>query len=278
MKEFNTASIRGSLEQLPTERLDGMLHDELRSVTIDEDAVRMLLKVLREREEETPANPTPEQTAAWQEYREAVAAQENRRKKRRRCQLLLTRVAVLLLVIGLVFAMLPQESQAESFMDRILRWTSDLLEIFVPSTQNRNVDTYEFRTDNPGLQQVYDAVVELGVADPVVPSWLPEGYVLVKLEKEDNAQKEGVTATFGKDEKYIVFKVDIYEMDVAHEYHRDDTKEILYENFGIEHTITYNVNRWVVLWFREKTECFLTLDCPEDTLYRILDSIYVMED
>ena len=75
----------------------------------------------------------------------------------------------------------------------------------------------------------------------------------------------------------LVFKVDIYEEDVSHEYHRDETAFDWYQVGEINHTILRNNNRWVVIWFKDKIECFLTLDCPEDTLYEILNSIYVTE-
>ena len=52
----------------------------------------------------------------------------------------------------------------------------------------------------------------------------------------------------------------------------------LYEKNGMNFYITQNNDSWVAVWTKENIECFLTLDCQEDTLRRILGSIYVTED
>ena len=46
--------------------------------------------------------------------------------------------------------------------------------------------------------------------------------------------------------------------------------------------MTYNITRnndwWVAVWTKDNIECSIALDCQEETLRRILDSIYTMED
>ena len=42
--------------------------------------------------------------------------------------------------------------------------------------------------------------------------------------------------------------------------------------------IMRNIDNWVVVCTKDKTEFTITVDCQEDTLRRILESIYVMED
>ena len=76
----------------------------------------------------------------------------------------------------------------------------------------------------------------------------------------------------------LLYKVDLYKEDVSHEYHKDETPAAKYDRGGVRHTIFQNNGRWVVLWFRDKIECSFTVDCPEDTLYEILRSIYITED
>ena len=49
---------------------------------------------------------------------------------------------------------------------------------FSPDEPTQAIEEYEFRTEHPGLQEVYDAVAGLGVTEPVVPMWIPEGYTL----------------------------------------------------------------------------------------------------
>ena len=162
--------------------------------------------------------------------------------------------------------------------EKLARLTDSIVEFFSPGMANDNIKEYVFETDNPGLQQVYDAVVGLGVTEPVVPMWLPEGYELVECKVVETSHKQGIAASFQNEQRYIAYRIDIHGVDVSHEYHWGGDIIAEYECAGIRHTIMRNNDRWVVTWFTDNIECSFTLDCQEDTLYNILKSIYVMED
>lgn len=278
MQENNHTSMQEVLERMTTERLDELLNSELDKGSADGDSVRMILNVLWEREKDDPAEITPEIEKAWAEYKKNIAkveAAEERSEKFRRWILRAASAAAVLCL--LVFA-LPQKAGAESFFEKLARWTDSIMEFFSPGLGNDNLSQYEFKTDNTDLQQVYDAVMELSVTDPVVPMWLPEGYKLAACETLKTSHKNGISVCFKNDKDGIVFKVDAYTLDISHEYHWDGIIVGEYERGGIKHTIMRNNDRWVVIWLAGNAECSLTLDCQEDTLYKILDSIYVMED
>ena len=88
----------------------------------------------------------------------------------------------------------------------------------------------------------------------------------------------GVWATFSNGSNEILYKLDVYEGEPAHQYYRDDIYYDRYERNGATYTITQNSSWWSVIWTKENIECHLTLDCQEETLRRILKSIYVMEE
>ena len=104
--------------------------------------------------------PAPERSRVWQK-RFAMAA------------------AVLCLVL-LVF---PIASGTPFIQKLVAKWNEDFFWIETPGTPVELPEDYAFQTDNPGLQQLYDAVTELGITAPVVPMWLPEGFDLVLLKK-----------------------------------------------------------------------------------------------
>jgi hypothetical protein len=134
---------------------------------------------------------------------------------------------------------------------------------------------YTFTTDNPGLQQVYDAVVELGITEPVVPMWLPEKYHVIELDRKETPMSKYIWATFSDDKSLIVYKLNIYQGEPAHQYYKDDTHYEKYEQNGIVYYITQNNGWWTAVWTKENIECVLSLDCQEETLRRILRSIHV---
>lgn len=136
---------------------------------------------------------------------------------------------------------------------------------------------YVFVTDNPGLQQVYEAVLELGVTGPIVPMWLPEGYTLTEMQQYKTPMLNGLSASFSNGIYEIVYQLEQYYGEPAHQYYKDDNYYETYEWEGVIYHVAQNNNWWTVIWVKDNIECFLTLDCQEDTLWRILRSIYVME-
>lgn len=181
-------------------------------------------------------------------------------------------IACVLLVV------VPQRAEAEGFFERLVRWSDTIFELFSSGTVNDNHGEYVFETDNSGLRQVYDTVVEMGVTEPVIPMWLPEGYELTACRSVETSRKKEISAEFANGGAMLYMDIAVYKDGTAYEYHKDTTPMATFEGAGVKHNIMRNNDNWVVIWTRENMECFITVDCQEDILYRILESIYVMED
>lgn len=274
MKVHNVIGLLESMEQLEKEKLQAMLQAELERDTPDPDSVRLILSVLEEQETEKSAQLTEEKEVAWQKYQKKVSGLK---KKPAKHWNVLARAASVVLIIGVLFVAIPGQANAETFWEMLQRWSANLLEIVNPKEHISSAD-YMFQTDNEGLQQVYDAVVELGITEPVVPMWLPEEYVLAELESKESPVLKRVLARFTHEDKEVVYKLDLFSGEPARQYYKDDTHYETYEQNGITYNITRNNDRWGVVWTKENIECSIILDCQEDTLRRILESIYVMED
>ena len=274
MKELNRTGLRKPLEELPVEKLQSMLQSELEKQEPDPGSVRLILRILEGKETEESQEPTPHRQAAWKRYRQRVKTLRRGSSSRHGW---LLRAASVVLVMGLLSAVVPQQAEAETFWEMLQRWSGTVVEYFSGQDAFRDPE-YSFKTDNPGLKQVYDAVVELGVTDPVVPMWLPDNSELTELVSKQTPMSNGIWAKFLNGDNAIVYKLDLYDGEPAHQYYKDDAYYESYERNGVTYNITRNNERWGVIWTKNNIECFLTLDCQEDTLRRILESIYVMGD
>ena len=274
MKLHNVTGLRESLDQLQTEELQTMLQTELERDTPDPDSVRLILNVLEDRESQRNQQLTEQKEAAWQKYRTKVAGL---RKKPAKHLNALAKVASVVLIAGILFVTIPGQAQAETFWEMLQRWSNSVLEYFDRDRVRAELD-YVFQTNNEGLQQVYDAVVELGVTEPAVPMWLPEDCNLTELSTNSTPMLTGLWARFSYGETGIIFSTIIYKGEPAHQYYKDDTHYETYEREGATYNITRNNDRWVVVWTKENIECSIFVDCKEDTLRRILSSIYKVED
>ena len=158
------------------------------------------------------------------------------------------------------------------------RVKSSIMEYISPRERLFDAESeYVFQTDNPGLQQVYDAVVALGVTEPVVPMWLPADYELKEFVHLDSPMTKGIHGSFSNGQNELVYRITVYSGEPAHQYYKDDTHYESHEREGTLFHITRNNEWWFVIWTNENIECVLTLDCTEDTLWKILESIHVTE-
>lgn len=274
MKNNSKTGLRAALEQLPEEELKDLLQAELEQPEPDGDSVRLILRVLGEKGRGREAPMTPRKEQAWQTYCRRVESLRRSRTLRLAPAL---RAAAVVLVLTLCLATLPRQAQAESFWEMLQRWSTTVIQFF-GREDSFYEDQYLFQTENPGLQQVYDAVVELGVTDPVVPMWLPEGCELISLSERNSPMQSGLCASFSFGETEIVYKIDIYDGEPAHQFYRDDTHYETLEQDGTIFHITRNIDQWTVIWSKGHIECSMGIDCSEEVLKRILESIYVTEE
>lgn len=264
------------LKNLQTDELDKRLRAELRKDVPDGDFVRQIIYVLEEREKDDPEKITPELQAAWDQYTNKGQGRAKRRKPTARNWVIRGAVAV-----GVCIALLmviPQPAQAETIWERIMRLSEEVVEFFSSSDAKHDHAAYEFQSDNEGLCEVYEAVLALGVTEPVVPMWLPDGYELVECTASETVAAQSVYARFVSKNQEAVFNVEVYNKNVWREYHKDETAIIEYEVSGDVYKVMRNNDNLVIIWAKDKLECSLLIDCQEEELLKIINSIYAARD
>ena len=279
MKKYDMTGLREMIERLPTEQLDLMLQCELEKELVDKAAVRLIMEVLEERDQNAPVEMTERIETAWEKYQAYTPVKERPRVSLGGWPMRAVAAAVLLVLLA--FAVMPQNAEAEGFWERLSRWTESIFEFFVPGDEAVQTE-YVFKTDNPGLQQIYDTVTGLGITDPVVPMWLPEGFVLKQCEITETPSKSFVYACLSNGRNTVILDIAIRNADSPRQYIKDEENTITHEIAGIVHTFLHNEDShhedwWTAAWVRDRLECAIAIDCQEETLYKILKSIYMME-
>lgn len=272
MKEQFNVSLLASLEQLSTPQLNTMLQSELEKELPDEYAVRLILKVLRNRESDYPVVFNEQIDDAWKKYERKIQNTASSFKKS------LVKAAVILVLCSMFLFTLPQEANATSFFDRIAAWTESVFQLFSRSDLNNSQNEYIFQTEHPGLQKLYDEVTKLGVTSPVVPMWLDLEYNFNQYKITTTPTTTKILAIFDSGNNEAVFEMNIYSSNIPREFHKDVQQAKKYERNEIRHYIFQNRDLWTVVWAQDNIECSLYISCQEDVLYRILDSIYTLEE
>ena len=271
----NGITLREMLMQMPTDQLDTLLQAELKKQEPDAPIVRLILDILEDREPEASMEMDEQTARAWEQYQARLAAAKERQKPAKRLHLrwLLTTAAVLVLVMTFI---IPQQASAETFREMLTRWKQDILE-FISPAEKMKPSTVTFQTENEGLQRIYDTALGLGIDEPLVPSWFGD-YEVKTCKIIDTSSAKGLVATLNNGNNDAVLRLDFLEELAYHGFLGDNTYYEYFEKNGAKYEITRNGDRWVVVWKKDNVEYFLTIDCQEDTLRRILASIYVMEE
>lgn len=274
MNEHNAIDLR--LEEMTTQELGALLRAEVGKEVPNDDLVLQLLHLLEERSSGVSENDlTQGEEAAWRAYQKRVCSRARKKPMRWNA---LVKVASVVLIAGILIAAIPPEAGAQSLWERLATWTDSFFEFLSPNAADPAEEDYVFQTENQGLQQVYDAVVALGITDPVVPMWLPEGYELTECTTVETPQKKYVAAFFYNSVDYIVLNYAVNLGDRTRQYPKNETEVDTQELFGDVFYYIQNEDKMTVTWSKENTENYLTVDCQEDIVYKILESIYVWRD
>lgn len=280
MKIENKDFRREDLEALSSQRLDDLLQAEMKKDSKNTKAILQILSILEKREAGDPANDV-DVSDAWAEFEEGCANARDEvklldisaRKGRKPRRWVSTVVAASVVAVVLVL-FTPRAEGAENLFTRIGRWTQSVFEFFDSFGDADPGEEYVFKTDDPNLQQIYDAVAEQGVTKPVVPTWIPEGYEMTELKVTKTLMSKKVYAGLITDDSFITISIEIYDEERSNKYAKDELDAAEWEMAGVTHYVMPNENNWLAAWTVDNVECLVLMDCPEGVLYKMLRSIY----
>lgn len=265
-----------ALTCLPREELRQILAEELHKPTaeINDVLVRALIAELHSR----GANPAFADNEAV--YNACAEFRMNTQKvqphRKRWYQSWMLKVASIVLVLGILFFALPNTAQADNINDVLSWWSDGVFQLFAPGLQP-NTHTYVYETDHPGLQQIYDTVTELGITDPIVPRWVPDGVDLTELKVYQMVDSSAIHVCMASNDCYLLMYFIIKDNPTFFQHEKDIQSVNIWDLGGYEHYIVTNYDERIITWVIDGIECTITTDCPEEDAYRIVKSIYTSE-
>lgn len=272
MRENKTCPNTG-WQQLPTEELDQILQAELEKEHPNEEVVLPILHELEEREKDIPVETTPEVLAIVNKLSKHETSSKQSIHKRR----WLAGIAAAAAVVCIVIMSISPTAQAESLFDVLVRWTNSVFEFFTPEQDASNPPVeVVFETKNPGLQQLYDKVTELGVTELVVPMWLPDGLVLSELKELPMPGGTRVHGEFKNSSNSVLITYRI-STDISPKVEKEETSVEVFEAGEVSYFIVDNDGNLSVTWTADGVECVMNTNLPKEDIYSIIISIYRSE-
>lgn len=266
-----------ALNCLPWEELRRILSAELGKPTqqIDDGLVRLLLTQLQSRGIAPQFADDEAVEVACEKFQKDMGILRKPSPKRWYPSWAV-KVASVVLVLSLLVFGLPATTQANN-IQKILTWWSDSAFRFIAPSKQISVQTHMYKTDHPGLQQVYDAVAELGITEPIVPSWIPEGYKLINLKTKEMCGDIVIDSRFESEGQIILFSIVFQGEEIAFQYEKDSEHVVVHESAGRNHYVLSNLDTWTIVWTTNGLECTIITDCSEEDVYKMINSIYTSE-
>lgn len=255
--------------EMTAKQLDEALHVELGKNKKDKEKIIGILRVLEEREMKKPPKMNRKVRQAFRQYKRSDEGTERSRIKPTALKI----AAVAAVFCLVLFAVPPMFGKAFLF-ETIATWTDEVFRFTGQQNEKSDRETYVFQTDHPGLQEIYDTVRSLGVTDPVVPMWLPDGYHLTDIKTLSAEDKTIISAFLESSNGTIFYLVDIHTEELWSEYTKEKENVKIYERAGYKYYVFANETELKISWCSANAEYTISIIDDNVDIYRLIDSIH----
>ena len=120
------------------------------------------------------------------------------------------------------------------------------------------------------------ALSAYGIQDPLVPTWLPDGFEEDTLKITEDPKGVTFVSNCKVASNDIIVQITSYSSGNASNtiYETVGEKIRLYEVNGVEHYIMPISKQTRVLWICNNNECSIRCSLQDEDIYRMIDSIY----
>ena len=190
-------------------------------------------------------------------------------------------LAVAALAVLLMSVSVTAAAHGYDLWKLLAQWTDETMCI----TPGQIVPTEEDKIRRPEEGREYaslqEAVDDCGLARPMVPHWLPEGFALVDLVVDTGFPDALIFhAAYQRDEDVIIIFVEVFlpregeDSRTYGNFQKDEGDPIPYQVGGITHLLSTNAGRPVALWTNGPAQGAISGDIAMAELEQIIDSIY----
>lgn len=185
-------------------------------------------------------------------------------------------LALLLLSVSVAAA-----ANGHGLWELLARWTDETMGIAPGHIAPAEEDAIRIPEEDVEYASLQEAVEACGLARPMVPQWLPEGFEQVELVVDTGFPDALIfQAAYQREGKAIVVFVEVFlpradqdNRDYGN-FQKDEGDPIPYVAGGVTHLLSTNAGRPVALWTNGPAQGAISCDATMDELKQIIDSIY----
>ncbi len=262
-------------ETMETEELEEILRLDAEApegAQSDTELVLYILEVLASRRNtKNIARNTAQE--AWESFQQNYMPEEPQRSVERKKPVFWMRKLAAAAAVVALLIFIPISANAltlEEMWDIFARWAKETFSFVSGESTKVSEPSPEDQDEYNSLQEL---LIEGNRDSSIVPTWIPEGFSLDKIEKDSSPMREIYTVRYMNGEQKIRIQVTTYLSEGIRNNEVENDPIEIYSHNGIDFYIFKNLDQLFATWMADSYECFISGDVSIDEIKMMIDSI-----
>lgn len=267
-------------DSMTTEELEEILRLDVSAPEGDETNTELLLYVMGVLANRRKNNGTGKTALeAWESFQQNYLSEEEEYSEdipeyhSRQITLLWLRRLVAAAAVIVLLVSIPVTAKAfgwEDLWEFFARWAKETFS-FVTSKDAEYSEPAI--ADNLGYTSLQDMLERNNIPHDMVPTWIPEEYILEKVEIDVTPLQEVYRALYLDDKKELTIRVRSYLQGDPEKAEINEELLEIYEVADVQYYIFSNVNQIRAVWVIDSYQCNISGDLSIEEIKLIIDSI-----
>lgn len=264
---------RENLSQMSTEELEQILRQDAEAPADQEADTDFLLDVMEVLAKRDKENVQTKKTAeeAWASFQEHYAPDPEAVRSAKPVRPWLRRLiaAVAALVLILCIPVTAHAFNWDELWDVVARWAKETFSFVSGDAEQVSEPSPSYDGEITSFQEFLE---RNKIDSSVIPSWVPDGFVLYTVEKDIMPKSEVYRAFYRSGSKAMEINVKTFISIDSWNIEIENAIEI-YEVSGQEYYIFSNLGNIQVIWMDQSSECMFFGDISLEEAKKMIDSI-----
>lgn len=262
-----------NLSQLSTEELEQILRQDAETPEEQETDTDFLLEVMEVLAERKRENGKSEKTTeeAWKSFQEYYAPKSGPSRSARPAHPWIRRLIAAAATLALILC-IPVTARAfgwDELWDVVARWAKETFSFVGGDAEQVSEPSPTYDGEIASFQEF----LERNKIDcSMIPTWIPDGFVLEKVEKDIMPAKEIYQSLYRNGNKKIKLSIKTITFQDSWNIEIETPVEI-YNMSGVEYYIFSNLDNIQVIWRNHSYECMISGDITFEEAKAMIDSI-----
>lgn len=262
-------------ETMSTEELEEILRLDAEApegAQSDTELILYILEVLASRRNNTNTTGNTAQKA-WKSFQQNYIPEEPQKSEEKKKLVLRMRKLVAAAAVIALLICIPVSASAltlEEAWEIVARWARETFSFVSGESTEVSEPMSDDQRDFSSLQEL----LQKENYDPaIVPTWIPEGFLLDRIEKDSSPIQELYMARYMNGDTTIRIQVTSYLSEDAQNHEIENNSVEIYTHNGIDYYIFENEGQLRAFWMVDSYECDISGDISIDELKMMIDSI-----